>query len=94
MPPRAGGKWGSVADVIEKTIVPAVLAGRCANGFERGKGAVVHSVLASENEIRFGINSYTRALCGKTHGSRSAGWSIRREAEVNCPRCMKALAHG
>lgn len=62
-------------------IVPAVLAGRCANGFERGQGVVVHAVMCSENELRFGLGAY-KALCGKAHGARSAGWCDRRDLTI------------
>lgn len=72
-------------------IVPATLAGRCANGYERGQGQVVHAIECSEDELRFGIRSYAHALCGKTHGARSAGWCNRRSLEVTCPKCLKKL---
>ena len=75
-----------------KSPVPATLAGRCANGAERGAGSIVHAVPADASELRFGIGSYARALCGKTHGSRSAGWSHRIGAEITCPRCKKLVA--
>jgi hypothetical protein len=68
-------------------ILAAVLAGRCANGFERGGGSVVHAVPATEQERVTGIRHYARSLCGKTHGARSAGWSHWPTLVVNCPRC-------
>lgn len=76
----------------KKTIVPATLAGRCANGFERGQGVVVHAVECSDNELRFGIDFYAESLCGKTHGARSAGWCSRRDLQVTCRKCLKVLA--
>lgn len=60
--------------------VPAVLAGRCANGNERGKGAVVHI-------IPFHFSAFS--LCGKTYGPRSAGWGLRFGVQPTCPRCIK-----
>lgn len=60
-------------------LLPSVLAGRCANGYERGQGQVVH--LARRDAMS--------ALCGKAHGPRSAGWSARRELSPTCPRCIK-----
>lgn len=73
--------------IMGKTLASAVLAGRCANGYERGRGSVVHLVAVSERELQFGINS-SFAICGKTHGRRSAGWSLS-EAEATCPKCLK-----
>ena len=74
-------------------ILPALLAGRCANGNERGRGGVVHAVGAREVEVFGGgkaleIPDYSKALCGKTHGAQSAGWSIASERDINCPVCL------
>lgn len=71
-------------------LLPAVLAGRCANGYERDQGRVVHAVPASQHKPD-DIGAYARSLCGKTHGARSAGWSPRPQLQVNCPRCLKKL---
>lgn len=68
-------------------IVPAKLAGRCANGYERGQGSVIHAVQIPEGQKEIGF--YARSLCGKTHGARSAGWSGRIGEEVTCPKCVK-----
>lgn len=70
-------------------LLPASLAGRCANGNERDHGRVFHAVPASAHERSFGISAYARSLCGKTHGARSAGWSHDTHAEITCPRCVK-----
>ena len=70
--------------------LPASLAGRCANGYERGAGTVVHAVPATEhnpNDIAY----YARSLCNKTHGARSAGWSPRFGAGITCARCLRKL---
>lgn len=83
----------NTSTVEKKKPIPATLAGRCANGYERDAGRVVHAVMASEKEQRLGINAYARSLCGKTHGPRSAGWSSNLEAEINCPKCIKALGN-
>lgn len=74
--------------------VPALLAGRCANGLERGRGGVVHAVGAREVGVFGGgktleVPDYSKALCGKTHGARSAGWSIAQERDISCPVCLK-----
>ena len=73
-------------------ITPATLAGRCANGAERGSGVVVHAVECAPDDLRFGIPAFTRSLCGKTHGARSAGWCDRRDLEITCPKCLRVLA--
>jgi len=79
----------------EKTLLlPATLAGRCANGDERGAGRIVHAVQASPSEVQFGINAYARSLCGKTHGARSAGWSHDTTLAITCPKCLKLATQG
>ena len=70
--------------------LPASLAGRCANGYERGAGTVVHAVPSTDhnpNDIAY----YARSLCNKTHGARSAGWSPRFGAGITCARCLRKL---
>jgi hypothetical protein len=69
----------------EKTYTPAALAGRCANGYERDHGSVVHYV---EYERQL-YNTSWIALCGKRPGGRSAGFSAREGSPVTCPRCLK-----
>lgn len=76
---------------IEYKVVPATLAGRCANGFERGQGVVVHALRCSEQELRVGIRYCATALCGKTHGARSAGWTDRQDLEITCKKCLKVI---
>lgn len=76
----------------DKTLIlHATLAGRCANGYERGAGRVVQSVQASPDEKMFGINHYARSLCGKTHGARSAGWSHDSSLAVTCVSSVSRL---
>lgn len=70
-------------------ILPVSLAGRCANGFERDRGSIVHLLEASEFEAQFGIRYYARSLCGKTHGARSAGWSTCYGQAATCARCAR-----
>ncbi len=74
-----------------KIQMPGVLVGRCSNGYERGKGRVVHSVTCDERAPQHGIESYAKALCGVTHGARSAGWSARPDLDVTCPKCMRLI---
>ncbi|WP_369913924.1 hypothetical protein AB8810_12920 [Xanthomonas sp. NCPPB 3005] len=72
-------------------VVAAKLAGRCANGMERGQGARIHAIPASQ--IRSEYNeAHGSAMCGATPGRRSVGWTLRAGEAVTCPRCMKALA--
>lgn len=62
-------------------------AGRCANGYSRDCGLVLHAV------FRGNFEGEGRALCGAGPGNRSAGWScdMRPLDLVNCPRCLKRL---
>lgn len=70
---------------------PAILAGRCANGYERGHGHVVHAVeVRHDDELRFGLSAVS-AICGAKHGPRSAGWSIAAESTISCAKCVKLL---
>lgn len=63
----------------------ARLAGRCANGAERDRGYVIHALpMISECSMS------SVALCGKTHGRRSAGW-VWHSAPLTCPRCKRKL---
>jgi len=75
---------------MNATIVAATLAGRCANGYERGAGRVVHAIKCDENDLCFGASAY-RAICGKAHGPRSAGWSVRTDLEITCQKCLKKI---
>lgn len=61
---------------------PAALAGRCANGYERDGGSVVHAVTN---------DGLQRALCGREPGRRSVGWSDRPMEQVTCARCLNKL---
>jgi hypothetical protein len=72
-----------------KKAVPAVMLGRCATGYEGGKGAVIHSVEITDRELEMGISDYRLSLCGKTHGARSAGWSMRSGQAITCLQCLK-----
>ena len=69
----------------------ATLAGRCANGYERDQGRRVHAVSYTESLARNGYAIHA-AACGAKPGSRSAGWSLRTDLAVNCPRCLKRTA--
>lgn len=93
---QADAAAAAAAPAIEwqRCIVPAVLAGRCADGNERGRGRLVHAIEADVAGDRVRIAS-AAALCGATYGRRSAGWS---EAAYNeglaytCARCARRAA--
>jgi hypothetical protein len=57
------------------------LAGRCANGAERDKGTLYHAVPSNSSW----------ALCGRTFGRMSAGWSDMKDHPITCPRCQRRL---
>lgn len=63
-------------------------AGRCANGFERGRGVIIHYLNATEKQIDSGA-FWLKALCGTETGRRSVGWTQRPESEVTCKKCLK-----
>ena len=67
--------------------LPASLAGRCANGYERDQGPRVHAVPFSEGLARNGY-VITRALCGAKPGARSAGWSYFGPRALTCVKCV------
>lgn len=71
------------------TLLPARLAGRCANGYERDSGRVTHAV--DYNGRSDGDYHMGAAVCGAKPGRRSAGWSSYRWASVTCPRCLRRL---
>ena len=68
--------------------VSAVLGGRCANGYERGQGSVVHAVQQSGTRPD---DLASTALCGQRAGARSVGFCLRGELMVNCPKCLRRL---
>ena len=70
---------------------PAKLAGRCANGYERGKGSVIHAVPHSDMLVKNGW-CLDSAICGAKPGPRSAGWSHRADQPITCPKCLRKLA--
>ena len=58
----------------------ARLAGMSRTGCDRA-GTVYHALP---------LGQYT-AVCGKTYGRRSAGWSDYYGTTVTCPKCLKKL---
>ena len=73
---------------------PVVKAGRCSNGYEGGRGQVVHLVYDAIN--KFGeVNG--SALCGTAPQGRSIGWSVVGDKlqaaseyqQVTCEKCLK-----
>lgn len=58
------------------------LTGRCADGYEKGRGVYAHAVIGG---------TYGESLCGKSPGKRSNGFSQYESDEVDCPLCIDAL---
>lgn len=69
----------------------ATLGGRCANGYERGRGSRVHAVRDESGELERNGYVLAGALCGAKAGSRSVGF-CPTIAPVNCPRCLARLS--
>lgn len=68
------------------SIQTAILGGRCANGFERDQGRVVHLVeYGSHRPMDYHMGA---ALCGAKPGARSVGWSVTNRT-ASCARCLK-----
>jgi hypothetical protein len=65
------------------------MTGRCANGFERDGGRIVHAIRSA------GFPGWRPALCGAKPGDRGNGWSehppIETPGPPTCPRCRKRL---
>jgi hypothetical protein len=59
------------------------MAGQCRNGAERDRGKLYHAVVADRDPA----TTSQRALCGKTPGRRSNGWSEWSAPSVTCERC-------
>lgn len=62
------------------------MTGRCANGFERDGGRLVHAI----KSVSF--PGWGAALCGAKPGSKGNGWSEHKQAAATCPRCLRKLA--
>ena len=73
----------------EHAVYPASLSGRCANGFERGTGALIHAI--DYGAVRLDDYFTGPAVCGAKPGRRSSGWSIRYPGAITCRRCLKRL---
>lgn len=70
----------------EPPIFGRTMAGRCATGAERDRGARVHAVA----DDRF--PSFAAALCGAAPGRRGNGWTAATPAPIDCPRCARRLS--
>lgn len=64
--------------------IPMKLSGRCANGFERDRGSVIHALPA-------GTEYWGTALCGAKPGRRSAGWAAMQGSSLTCVACAKKV---
>lgn len=62
------------------------LTGRCANGFERDRGKLVHALYAPAGD-------WGTALCGARPGRLSgAGFGEPTGSAVTCPKCLARIA--
>ena len=59
----------------------ARLAGMSRTGSDKA-GSVFHALPLGQHT----------AVCGKTYGKRSAGWSDYYGTTVTCPQCLKKMA--
>lgn len=85
-PPQVGSTAGLGAGLRTVTAMAAKLAGRCADGRERGQGVRVHAVSGTFRDDYQELHG--AALCGQKPGRRSVGWTVMPAGtEVNCPRC-------
>lgn len=76
-------------------VLAAKLAGRCANGLERGQGTNLHAIPCAQVRRHGGyVEATGKALCGAAPGRRSVGWTACESHPVTCPRCQRALARG
>ena len=57
------------------------LTGACRSGSDK-TSTLTHAVDAATGD----------AVCGRTYGRHSAGWSDRLDDAVTCPRCLRKLA--
>ena len=64
--------------------VPRRLAGRCADGVERGAGRNYHALPERWSPT-------ASALCGKRPGRLSGGWIAEPGDAVTCPKCYARL---
>lgn len=62
------------------------MLGRCANGFERDAGRLVHAVKS------VGYPGWRPAVCGAKPGRKGNGWSEHPATAATCPRCLKRLS--
>lgn len=72
------------------SLQPAKLAGRCADGMERGQGTKVHALANARRNAAFG-DVYGDALCGAKPGRRSVGWTALDGHAITCPRCRRKM---
>ncbi|MFZ6029747.1 MAG: hypothetical protein ACOYYS_18700 [Chloroflexota bacterium] len=61
-------------------VYAARLAGSCRSGADRS-GVVFHALPEGGQS----------ALCGRTYGRHSAGWSAYDGSAITCPRCRREI---
>lgn len=67
------------------------LIGRCRSGADSA-GTLVHALPAVDPQPGYWTTMSSTALCGRTYGRRSAGWSGYADSAVTCPRCLRKMA--
>jgi hypothetical protein len=67
------------------------LTGRCRSGADSA-GTLVHALPAVDPQPGCWTTMSSVALCGRTYGRRSAGWSGYLDRQVTCPRCLRKMA--
>lgn len=84
--PRADAPYRyhvQVAVDVWARAVPRRLAGRCADGAERGAGRKFHALREDRHS--------DVAACGARPGRLSAGWSVELGESITCPRCASKV---
>lgn len=76
---------------MEKHLILVQKLGRCANGFEKDHGRIIHGLVTEypNDSIQQGI-----ALCGTLPGKRSVGWGQpfqKQTKSINCEKCKKRI---
>lgn len=76
-------------DLISLTVVPVVKAGRCADGYQRGHGKLIHAMFS---HVYHPNGAMGAALCGTTPGRRSVGFYTNVSyRKITCKRCLSKL---
>ena len=74
--------------MAEEKVYYLSMSGRCANGFERDSGRLIHAIRS------VGFPGWKPAVCGATPGRKGNGWSetFTTATTATCPRCQRKLS--